>query len=255
MSEGHVDEYVWQCNEDEGRAFGWFYAECRACREDDEACHQGYECVKRGDSDCFAAQGVVAAHVAGEDFHGALADGECEECLVHGSSCHVSNACFDGAVPVRKKVEFDAFGASRKEKAVYGEDNDEAQEAEHHDFRDFFKALGNAACADGKADEDVQAHEEYEFIRISDHGIEGGCNFLRPHAIEGSVQEFPEVVDHPARYDGVVNHEDEAAQKADPPVPVPFAAFRLQCLEAHHGALVAGASDGQFHRDDRYPQY
>ena len=42
---------------------------------------QGYECVKRGDSDCFAAQGVVAAHVAGEDFHGALADG----CLLYTS--------------------------------------------------------------------------------------------------------------------------------------------------------------------------
>ena len=222
----------------------------KAGGENDETCHDGHEGIEDADAHRFAGQCEIIRHVAAEDFNGRDAKRKGEEGLVHSRSGHISNARFDGAVPVREEIKFQPRAAAFQHHAMARQDHDQSQEAKHHPLRDAFKAALHAKGADQEAKHYGDGHEDTHFHGISQHGPKDRAH-LGHAAGEGSVQEFPEIRQHPAGHGGVVHHEEVAAQDAEPAMDVPGGPRLLQSLVSRHGALLAPAAHGQLHGHHR----
>mgnify|MGYP001861185040 CR=1 FL=1 len=222
-------------------------AEGEAGREDDQAGADGHKGVQHTDAGGLAGQGVVAGHIAAEDFHGADAQAEGEEGLVHGCHNDIADALLHGAVPVRQQVEGQALARAGQGQAVHGQHNNEHQQRDHHPFADALQPLLQAEAADDKTGNDGKHHPEAHLHRVGQHLAEHLGHLVGVQPLKGAGKELDKVADHPAVDGGVIHHQHNAADQAGPAVPVPFGAGRLQFAVGGPGAGTAGAAHRQLH--------
>ena len=80
---GHVHEQRRQGLKDQRGTFTGRNTEGEASRENDGARHEGHEGIQNADADSLAGEGLLVAHVTAEDLHGADAQRQGEERLIH----------------------------------------------------------------------------------------------------------------------------------------------------------------------------
>ncbi len=222
--------------------------------DDDEARGDGDERVEDADVEGFAEEGAVAADIAAEDGHGADADGEREEGVVHGFGDDLDDADRFHACEVGDEVEGEAFEpcvVSIEVDGVDGEDDNQNEEAKHEPFRDAFNALLKANSANdcrGNGDEGHgNAHSEWSI----EHAHKGGANAFRAEASKSAAAHADKVDEHPACDGRVEHHEEEVADEANDAVDAPgFFGGRQSFVEAGDGTLRA-ATCGEFHEERR----
>ena len=131
------------------------------------------------------------------------------------------------------------------------EDDHQTQQGQHHELRDFFHAVLDAAAADRKAQHDVDSHPDHHEFGIAQHTAEHAAHFICSHAgCKAAGEEFPKVAEHPAGYGSVVHHQQVVAYHAKPAVDVPFGARFFQRFVASDHALAAAPADRQLHGHD-----
>ena len=129
-------------------------------------------------------------------------------------------------------------------------DDDEDQEAEHHDLRDAFDAVMQAKAADAESAENGKCHENSHFCGRCQHGREDAADGFRRNARKSAGQEFPEIRKHPSGYCRVVHHEEQTAKDTEPAMNMPFLPGLFQFLIALDSAFAGCAADGKLHRHD-----
>ena len=126
--------------------------------------------------------------------------------------------------------------------------DDQRQQAQHHDLGDALQALLQAEGADGKTADDRDGHEKAHLGGIGQHGPEDRAGV--GSGLKAAAEELDKIAEHPAGDRGVIHHEQIAARDGEPAVDVPFLARLLQRLVAQHSALAGGAANGQLHGED-----
>ena len=248
----HVNKDLGQCDEDQAGAGAGIDTIGEAGREDDESGHQRDEGIERADRQRLADKGVLLIHIAAEYLHAGDAEREREEALVHGRGDHIAEADLFGALHRGQQIEGHALHRTGERQAVDRKDNDQHQQADHHDLGDLLDPLLQTEAADGDTHNDRDNHKEQHLERRRQHRVEYLARRIGRRAGEGAGGKLDRVVEHPAGHRGIVHHQQIAAKQADPSVDVPLAALRLERLKGLHGALTAGTADGQFHRQHRH---
>ena len=134
-----------------------------------------------------------------------------------------------------------------------GEHNDQRKQREHHDLADALESVLQAERADQEARDNDQLRPERHLTGVREHRAEFADNGFGIHpGMERAGEEFAEIVDHPAGDGGIVHHEQEAANQAEPAVDVPFLAGFFKVFVRQDGTLFAGAAHGQLHRQHRH---
>ena len=159
-SPGHIDEHIGQGDEDQAGSRVYLYTIAEASGEDDEASHQGYEGIQGADPGPLSGKGVVLAHIAAEDLHGGHTQAQGEEGLIHGGGNHVPQAYGLDILPIGHQIKPHAGTGTGERQAVDSQDNNEDQEAGHHEFTDVFQPLLQASAADQEAQNHGQRHPE-----------------------------------------------------------------------------------------------
>ena len=117
----------------------------------------GYEAVQHDHVDGFAQQRAFFVDVAAEDRHGADAETEGEEGLVHGAHDHGRRDLFQ----IRQQIERKAFLGARHHHAVAGKHDHKHQQRRHHIFGDALKAALQVEAEDEETGDDRDAHEQH----------------------------------------------------------------------------------------------
>ena len=247
----HLVEDIGQGDKDQGRAAVRLNAKGKAGREDNQAGCKGHKCIQNRHIHRLAQKSPLPADVAAEDGHGANAQAQGEEGLVHGAHNHVAQAHVHGPLQVGHQVEGQALRAALHKDAVDGQDYHNGQEGKHHKLAHPLQAVLQAHGADGKAGNDHHQHIAHHGHRVAQHLVKqfpypgGVC----PHELAcGGVHK---IVEHPAGHRGVEHHEQIVARHGHIAVEVPLGALGLQLLIEPHRALPAGPAHGKLHGHDR----
>ena len=124
---------------------------------------------------------------------------------------------------VRFQVKGDAFAGAGEETAMNGQNGDEYEEQGHHDFGDALQAFLYAEAAADQSKDDDDGHPDDALAGTGGHGVVGPLDLVLRHAAEEvDLQKFNAVGEHPARYRGVVHHQQVVACGAEIAVDVPF---------------------------------
>ena len=250
----HIGEDVGQGDEDEAGAAGLVHTVSEAGREDDEAGGDGDEGIQHHDADALAQQGVLFADVAAEDGHCTDAEAQGEERLIHGPHQRIDDAHFLHPLKVGYEEEGQALLCAGHEHAVDCQHHHDDQQGDHHDFRDFFEAVLQAAGADEDADGHNDHHPEAHGQRACQHlgELTGHLVGVKAHQLTGSGH--VEVVEHPTGHRGVEHHQQVAADEGEVAVDVPLLTGLFEGLIGAHRALVAGTAHGELHGHDGQTQ-
>ena len=81
----------------------------KAGRQHDHTGRDGYKGIQNTHVHRFPHEGSILAQVAAENSHGADAQAQGEERLVHGRYDHIHNASFGEPLPIRQQIEFYAL--------------------------------------------------------------------------------------------------------------------------------------------------
>ena len=245
---GHVHEQRRQGLKDQRGAFTRRNAEGEAGRENDGARHEGHEGIQNTDADSLAGEGLLVAHVTAEDLHGADAQRQGEERLIHGVGDEAAEAVLPDGVHGGQQVELHALRRAGESQAVDRQHHDQCQQADHHDLGHPLQTLLKAEAAHDQAGDHHQLREDGHGAGAAQHGAEHPGDLVAGHAgVEAAGEEFSEIVHHPAGDGGVIHHQQIAARQTEPAVDVPLGAGLFQILVGQHGALAAAAAHRQFH--------
>ena len=196
---------------------------------------------------------MILVDVAAENRHGADADAQCEEGLVHGTHDDVAHAHVPHAPDIGQQVEFQSLGAAGEEQTVDGKRHHQDDQRHHHPFGHPLQALLNADGDDEKAGCDDQTHVNRHAAGIGQHIAKGGfrCGDIKSHEASGGG--VHEILQHPSGNGGVEHHQNHVAHQAGVAMPAPMAAG-LQCLIHFQGAFLGCAPHGEFHGQHRDAQ-
>ena len=75
-------------------------------------------------------------------------------------------------------TKLDAFAGARERERVNGQDDDQGQQADHHDLRDALQTALKAVAADQEAADDSDGHEQSHLAGIAQKGTEYAADFL-----------------------------------------------------------------------------
>ena len=172
LTAGHVGKYVGQGDENQARACIRGHAVGEACREDNQPGADGHKGVQGTDVHGFAAQGVLAGHVAAEDFHGTNAQTQGKEGLIHGGHNHLTDALLGGTAPVRQQEEGQTLLCAGQGEAVHGQHCNEQDQGTHHYLGNALHAILKTQAANQYAKHNSDGHENPHFHRVGQHLIE-----------------------------------------------------------------------------------
>lgn len=255
LAQGHARKDVGQGDEDEAGAGAYGHVIRKAAGNDDEAGCHGYESVQQGDVHGFGQQGMVLVYVGAEDGHGADAQRECEEGLVHGPFDDVDPADFTGGFPVGQQEVAESFLGAGGEYGVYGQHDHDDQQGAHHPFGDFFQTGLQALGTNEKAGYDDDEGVDHEACPVCEHVGEVGGDLGGGQAGESAGEGVCEIPQHPAADDGVEHHEQPVAGDHEGGVPVPgFLFWDKPGVQAGGGGLC-GTAHGEFHGHDGQAEY
>ena len=213
-----------------------FDAVGEAGREHNEARHDRHEGVKDNHVDRLAHQGVILADVASEDRHGADADAQREERLVHRRHNHRAGDLGE----VRYQIELQAFFCPGEHAAVDRQDQHQRKERHH-------QVLGHALQA---ALQVKAQHAEAEQHRDGQIGhVDPG---IRDHAYEAQIrasagEELHEVIHHPAGHNRVERHQREVSDQRQISVDMPLLTGFFQFVIHAHRARLGRSAHGELH--------
>ena len=186
---------------------------------------------------------MLLADVAAEDGHRAHADREREERLVHRADDDRAGDLGE----IGHEIEVQTLCRARERRAVDGEHDHQHQQQRHHILGDALQTALQVEAEDRERNDDRDGQIGDVDARVRDHGDEAKVFGL-------AGQELDEVIDDPARHDGVERHERDVAEEGHIAVDVPLLALALELLIHVEGAGLRCAADGKFHRHDRQTQ-
>ena len=248
-----IVEYIGQGHKDQGGALVHRDAVGRAGGEDDQARAQGHGGVQDAYPDGFSRQGMRLVDVAAEDRHGADAQTQGKERLIHGTYQHIAKAHIPHSVQVWQKEERKALRTALQSQAVPGQNEHHADEQHHHRLCDFFQSLLNAEGDDQKARDHHNSHEQGHFAGRGQHSAEHGfhpCG-VQPGKSPGS--RVHEILEHPSCHGGVEHHQHDVAQQAHIAVKAPAGAG-AQLLVHFQRTFLGGTAHGKFNGQCRHAQ-
>ena len=250
---GQPGKDVGQGNEDQLGAAVRADAEGEAGREDDETRADGHEGVQHADAGRLAGQGVLALHIAAEDLHGADAETQRKEGLVH--RVHDDGAQPDLGRPLHagQQVEGQALAGAGQRQAVDHQHQDQQDQGAHHPFAHPFQAVVQPEAGHHQPQHHGQHGPEAHLPGVGQHLVKGIAGGLGGGARKGADDVLEAVVHHPAVDGGVIHHQQAAPGQAGPAVPVPLAALGFQRPVGGAGAAAARTPHGQLHRQHRDP--
>jgi len=253
LTHGNVVEHIGKGHEDQGGTALDIHAVGRTGGEDDQTGAQGHHGVQHADTDRFAHQGVVFTDVAAENGHGADAQTQGEEGLIHCTDKHVEDAFLLHLGEGGDQVELQTLAAALQEQTVGGQDPHQNDQTQHHPLGDPLQALLDTHGNDGEAADYHDAHVNSHLHGVGQHSGEHGFCGSGVKTRKDAGGSVHEVLQHPAGDGGVEHHQDDIADEADVAVPAPFAAG-LQLRIHLQGALLCGAAHGEFHGQHRHTQ-
>ena len=249
----HVCKDVRERPENERRAVVRLHTEGEARRENDRSGHQRHKGVQHTDAHGLARQRVLVRHIASEDLHGGNAEAQGKERLIHGRRDRRAESVFPDPIERRHQIEAHSLRRAGQRQTVNSQQHDQCQQRQHHELGDALKAVLQAEAANKEARNDDKLRPEAHLAGVCQHFAENIADGLGVHAAaERAGQEFPEINDHPAGDGGVVHHQQEAADQAEPAVDVPLLSGLFQLAVGQHGAFASCAADGQLHRQNRH---
>ena len=246
-------EHVGQSHENQCGAAVHIHAVGKAGGEDDEARAQSHHGIQQADPDGFAHEGVVFADVAAENRHGADAETQGEEGLIHGAYDHITHPDVRHSLKIRDQVEGQTLGAAGQGHAVEGKYPHEKNQGHHHPLGDTFQTLLDAKRYDGEAEHHNDAHIECHFAGGRQHFPKFCFNSGGVQPCVYASGGVHKILEHPAGYGGVEHHQHDIAQQAHIAVPAPFASG-LQLPIHFQGAFLSGPAHGKFHGQHRNAQ-
>ena len=210
LPQRHLVEHVGQRDEHERGALIGGDGEGEACGEDDEAREDGHGGVQAADAQGLARERVLLADTAAEDLHGRDAERQREERLAHGRIHRVpetGQAAGEHLAEVGYQVELQARVGAGQRDGAHHEQRHDAEQGDHHHFRDTLDALLQAQAADEKADDHHGEHPAHHLGGVGEHGAEDASDAIGIESDEGARGHFRHVSEHPAADGGVEHHE------------------------------------------------
>ena len=193
----------------------------------------------------------LPAQIAAEDQHGADAQAQRKETLVHGGGDGAQNAGLLHLAQIRHQIKADALGGTGQKQAVHRQYHHDDQQDHHHPFGDTLHALLQAEGADHKAQHHDNEHPHGHGHRLGQHAGKSIVNAGLVQPAHLADEEPIEIIEHPARHSGVKGHEHIVAQHGKDAVPVPFGPLGLQLLIGLDAAFAAGTANGKLHGQHR----
>ena len=187
---------------------------------------------------------MILADVGAEDRHGADAQRQRKERLIH-------RAHDDAAVnlgEIRHQIERQAASRAVQREAVHGQHRHQHEQRHHHVLGDALKAALQAVGQHRKA----QHHHDGHVAHVDGRA---GKHLAKFQARAVTRQEIHEIIDHPAGYHGVEHHQQHVARQRKIAVRVPLRALGLECLIHADRALLARAAQRKFDRHYRQAQH
>ena len=243
----HVVEDVGQGDEHQAGTGICFHTEGGAGREDDQTGGEGHEGVQADDVDSLAHQRTLLLQVAAEDGHGADAQAQGEEGLVHGSDHDVAHTGFGEAVPAGQQVELQTLSGTVQHAAVDSQHDHDGQQSQHHPLGD---PLQTALQAE-RADDGCHCHDgdgvESHGTVVLGHGREHAGDAIGIQTDKLTQGGVHKVLDHPAGDGAVAHQQDDVAGKSEVAVDMPLGTLIFQFLIHQDGALLGCAAHCKFH--------
>jgi len=232
----HVDKYGGHGVKQQSRAGANFHVVGEAGGEDDQACGDGNKGIQADDVDRFAQQGAFLAKVAAEDGHGADAQGQGEEGLVHSSN----NGAAGDLGEIGQQVEGKTFLCAAEGAAADGQNDHQNKQGYHHVLGNTFQTALQIKAENSKTNHNGNQQKQYIHTGIGDHAAKAEANVL-------TNQELIEVVDHPAGYYRIEGHQADVAKQGKVAVGMPLLTGLLQFLVHFYGAGLGSTAHGKFH--------
>ena len=210
-----------------------------AGREHNEARDDGDKRIEHDDVRRFAEQRLLFSDIAAEDCHRAHADGQREERLIHRADDDRAGDLGE----IGDEIEFQTLCRAGERCAVDRQHDHQNHQKRHHIFRDALQTALEIKAQNAEGHNDRHGQIRHIDAGIGDHGDEAEVFGL-------AGQELDEVIDDPARHDGVERHESDVADKAEPAENVPFLSRLFQCLICLNRTLLAGTPYRKLHGHD-----
>ena len=179
---------------------------------------------------------MILADVASKDRHGADADAQREERLVHRRHNHRARNLRE----VRHQIELQAFFCPRQHAAVYRENQHQREKRHHH-------VLGHPlqAALQVKAQHAEAKHHRDGKIDHVDPGIRNHAHKAEVRALAG--EKLYKVVHHPAGHNRVERHQGKVSDQGQVSVDMPLLPRFFQLVIHPDRACLGGSSHGKFH--------
>ena len=215
----------------------------KTCGEDDEASGNGHEGIQNNDIDGFTHEGAVLVQIAAEDGHGADAQAQGEEGLVHSADDHIGG----NLAQIGQQVEAEAFLGTGKGCAVDSQDDHQTQQSHHHILGDTLQAALQVEAQDCKADGNNDQHKGHIDTGVGDHTDKTQVGGLTDNKLV-------EVVQDPAGNYGVEAHQADVTEQGQIAVDMPLLTGLLQLLIHLNRACLGRAAHGELHDHNRQTQ-
>ena len=254
LAEWHLLENAGKRDEHQARAAARLDAKGEASGEDDETGHEGDEGIDAGNAHGLARKRAVLAQVAAENQHAARTDGQREERLAHGGvhGVHgVAQTLAEELVKVGQQVEGEAVHAAGQGDRAHAQHEHDDEQRAHHDLRDALHAFLQAQAANKHAQYYNDGHVHEHLTGTGEQRVEDLAALFRRDARELPGCALHHEGEHPAGNGGVEHHEQVVTDQAEPLDAVPFGALGLERVVAAGDALLAGATGGELHHQDR----
>ena len=220
-----------------------FQTEREAGGENDETSGDRHKGIQKDDIHGFAQQGAFLANIAAKNSHGADAETQGEECLIHCTHHHTGG----DLGKVGQEIESKALFGAGKPHGVDGQNHHQTQQRHHHILRDPLQTALQVEAEDGKSDDDHDDHKEHIHTGIGDHGHKS--------QIRGLTDEEPvEIIQDPTGDHGVKGHQTNVAEQCQITVDMPFLSGLLKLLIHTDGTCLGSTAQGELHHHDRESQ-
>jgi len=191
----------------------------KASGEDDEAGGNGNEGIQDDHVDRLAHQAAVLIQIAAENGHGADAQAQGEECLVHGTDDDIRG----DLAQIGQQIELQALSGTAQSSAVRSQNDHQTQQSDHHVLGDTLQTALQVEAQDRKAQNHSDEHKGHIDAGIADHADKTQIGSL-------TDDELIEVVQNPAGDHGVETHQADIAEQSQVAVDVPLLTGFLQLL-------------------------
>ena len=250
----HGVEDIRQGDEDQVRSAVRVYAEREAGREDDQSGDQRHTSVKHGDRHDFSRESSFLLNIASENGHGADAEAQSKERLVHSRRHDFHDARFFHLAEIRQQIELKACHRSGQENGTDRQDDQQDEEHDHHDLGNAFHTFLESQIYNGKTQNDNHCHAYGHEHRLPHQASELALDLCRIHAFKASRRHLKQIDQKPSADSRIEHHQQIVSGDAEPFIPVPFCPQRLQPVERLRDTAACGASHGELHYHDRESQ-